>query len=56
MPGRLLLGYGKEQPINNFHGGTLFHDAATGLIWAENQFLPGAGEALIARECFEHWL
>ncbi len=35
-PDRLLSGYGREVPCNQFHGGTLFHDAATGLIWAEN--------------------
>ncbi len=34
--GRLLLGYGKEQPHNQFHCSTMFHDALTGLIWAEN--------------------
>ncbi len=30
-PGRLLSGYGQEAPHNQFHGGTLFHDAVTGL-------------------------
>ncbi len=30
--GHLLSGYGREAPHNQFHGGTLFHDAATGLI------------------------
>ncbi len=45
-PGQLLSGYGREAPHNHFHGGTLFHDAATGLIWAD----------LMAKECFEQWL
>ncbi len=31
-PGQLLSGYGREAPHNQFHGGTLFHDAATGLM------------------------
>ncbi len=35
-PGRLLSGYGQEAPHNQFPGGTLFHNVATGLIWAEN--------------------
>ncbi len=30
-----------------------FHDAATGLIWAENQVFLGAGETLMAKERFE---
>ncbi len=34
---RLLAGYGREAPHNQFHDGTHFCDAATGLIWAENQ-------------------
>ncbi len=33
-PGQFLLGYGREAPHNQFHGGTLFHDVATGLIWS----------------------
>ncbi len=36
-PGRLLLGCGRKAQHNQFHGGTLFHDAVTGIIWAENQ-------------------
>ncbi len=35
--GRLQSGYGKEQPQSKFHGGTIFHDADTVLIWAEYQ-------------------
>ena len=51
-PGRLLSGYGREAPHNQFHGCTLF----LGLIWAENQVSLGAGETLMAKECFEQWL
>ncbi len=55
-PGRLVSGYGWEAPHKKFHGWTLFHDAATGLIWAESQFSCGAGETLMAKEHFEQWL
>ncbi len=55
-PGRLHSGYGREASHNQFHGGTLFYDAATGLIWAENQVSLGAGETLMAKEWFEQWL
>ncbi len=51
-----FLGYVREASHNQFHGGTLFHDAATGLIWAENQVSLGAGETLMAKERFEQWL
>ncbi len=34
----------------------MFQNTATGLIWAENQVLLGAGEVLMAKECFEQWL
>ncbi len=43
-------------PTNQFHGGTLFHDAASGLLWTENQVSLGIGETLMAKERFEHWL
>ncbi len=36
-PGPLLSDYGREASQNPFDGGTLFHDVATGLFWAENQ-------------------
>ncbi len=55
-PGCLLSGYGREAPHNQFHGGMLFHYAATVLIWAENQVSLGVGETLMAEECFEQWL
>ncbi len=56
MPGQLFSGYGREAPHNQFHGGTLFYDAATGLIWPENQASLGAGETQVTKECFEQWL
>ena len=32
-PGRLPNGYGCERRENRFHGGTIYNDAASGLIW-----------------------
>ena len=55
-PGRLLSGYGREARHNRYHGGTIFNDAATGLIWIENQVTLGAGDTLLAKELFEQWL
>ncbi len=55
-PGRLLSWYGREVPHNQIHGVTLFHDAATGIIRAENQVSFGAGETLMSMERFEQLL
>ncbi len=55
-PDRLLSSYCREAPHDQYHGGTLFHDADTGLIWAENQVSLGARETLRAKVCFEQWL
>ncbi len=43
-PGRRYEGYGREGTDNRFHGGTIFHDAATGAIRVENQITLGAGD------------
>ena len=55
-PGRLLQGFGREGEANRYHGGTIFNDAATGVIWVENQVTLGAGDTLIAKETFDQWL
>ena len=55
-PGRQLEGYGRESDSNRYHGGTIFNDAATGVIWVENQISLGAGETILAKEVFEQWL
>ncbi len=52
-PGRQLEGYGHESNSNRYHGGTIFNDAATGVIWIKNQISLGAGEAILAKEVFE---
>ena len=55
-PGRLPSGYGREAQENRYHGGTIFNDAATGIIWAENQVSLGAGETILSKTEFEEWL
>lgn len=55
-PGRLLEGFGREGANNRYHGGTIFNDAATGILWIENQVSLGAGETIMAKEAFEQWL
>ena len=52
MPSR----YGREAAEKCFHGGTIFRDAATGIIWIENQVSLGANETVMAKEKFEEWL
>jgi hypothetical protein len=47
-PGRLLKGYGREGAEHRFHGGTIFNDAASGVIWVEPQVSLGAGETVMA--------
>ena len=36
-PGRLPTRYGRERRHNLFHGGTIYNDAASSLIWVDNQ-------------------
>jgi hypothetical protein len=48
--GRLFTGYGCEAQHNQFHGGTIFNDAASGAIWVEHQVNLGAGETICAKE------
>ncbi len=48
-PGRLLSGFGREDDQNKFHGGTIFQDAATGIIWIECQVSLGAGETVMSK-------
>ena len=55
-PGRLPSGYGRERPQRRFHGGTIYNDAATGLIHVENQVSLGANETVLGKSRFEQWL
>jgi hypothetical protein len=55
-PGRLPEGYGRESTNRRFHGGTIYNDAASGLIWVENQVSLGANETVMGKSRFEQWL
>ncbi len=55
-PGQFFYGYVREAQQNQFHGGTIFNDAASGAIWVEHQVSLGAGETTCANEQFEEWL
>ena len=55
-PGILPTGYGRERHHNRFHGITIYNDAASGLIWVENQFSLGANETVLGKLRFEKWL
>ena len=55
-PGRLPEGYGRESTNRRFHGGTIYNDAASGLIWVKNQVSLGANETVMGKSRFEQWL
>ena len=55
-PGRLFDGYGKEPPEKCCNGGTIFVDAATGLVYPVPQVSLGADETVQAKSLFEEWL
>ena len=55
-PGGLPSGYGHEGHNGRFHGGMIYNDAASGLIWVENQVSLGASETIMGKERFEQWL
>ena len=48
-PGRVPNVYGRERRENRFHGGTIYNDAASGLIWVENQVSLGANETVLGK-------
>ncbi len=56
MPGRLPTGYGRESQDHRFQGGTIFNDAASGLIWVENQVSLGANKMVMGKARFKQWL
>ena len=49
-------GYGRESSSYRFHGGTLYNDADTSIIWVENQVSLGASETVLDKERFEQWI
>ena len=54
--GQLPTGYGQEYSSSRFHGGTLYSDDATSIIWVENQVSLGSIEIFLGKERFEQWL
>jgi hypothetical protein len=48
--------YGRESQDCCFQGGTIFDDAASGLIWVENQVSLGANEMVMGKARFKQWL
>ena len=55
-PGRLPSGLIQEQHQNRFHGGTIYNDAASGLIWVENQVSLGANKTVLGESRSKQWL
>jgi len=55
-PGHLQTGYGRKSQDRRFQGGTIYNDAASGLIWVENQVSLSANETVMGEARFEHWL
>jgi hypothetical protein len=53
-PSRLPTGYGRSG--SQFDGGTIYNDAASGLIWVENQVSLGTSDTIMGKERFEQWL
>ena len=51
-PGHLPTWYIKESSSFQFYGGALYNDAATGIIWVENQVSLGASETVLGKENF----
>ena len=51
-PGRIPSGFGQEQHQNRFHGGTIYNNAASGLIWVENQVSLGSNETVLGKSRF----
>ncbi len=48
-PGQLPSGYGCDGRKCRFHGGTIYNDAASGLICFENQVSLGASETIMGK-------
>ena len=55
-PGRLPTGYGRESHNWRFQGETIYNDAASSLIWVENQVSLGSNETVMGKARFEQWL
>ena len=47
---------GQMSDDRRFQGGTIYNDAALGLIWVENQVSFGANETVMGKARFVQWL
>jgi hypothetical protein len=54
--GRKLDGYGRESAETGYHGGTVYIDAASGLVRVEMQVSMGANETVLGKHKFEQWV
>jgi hypothetical protein len=52
-PGRCLDGYGRKGPECSLHGGNLYTDVASNLIYVECQTSMGAGKTVMGKALFE---
>ena len=52
----LPSGYVRERRHDRFHGGTIYNDATSSLIWVENQVSLGENETVLGKYLFEEWL
>jgi hypothetical protein len=52
----LPWGYGRESKEWHLQGKAIYIDAASGLIWVENQVSLGANETVMGMAPFEQWL
>ncbi len=55
-PGCLPTRYGRESQNCRFQGSIIFNDAASGLIWVENQVSLGANKTVMGKAHFKQWL
>ncbi len=55
-PGQLLTGYNCDHKANMFHSGTIFCDAASKVIYDENQISLVAGKTIMSKLCFKEFL
>ena len=51
-PGQMPSGLGREGPNIRFRGGTIFNDAATGIIWVGGYISLGSDETLVGKKQF----
>ena len=54
--GRKLTGFGRESNKTGYHGGTVYIDAASGLVRVEMQVSMGENETILGKHKFEQWI